>query len=138
MYVQCSLSVSLGFDSELEIRDQSFVFRSFVTKASVKTDELCKHFNPPITQSILPNPGPAKKTYHHPNSMFLSSFCLFNSLINDQVHERIKTSQDSIYSTSTVQLHLVCQKRKSEPLNTFICSSSYVNAQLWNWFINIL
>lgn len=47
-------------------------------------------------------------TDHHPNGVHLSSSTQFYTFINDHIHEGIKSTQDALNMTATVELNCKC------------------------------
>ena len=44
-------------------------------------------------------------TYHHADVVLFTSFALLHSFINDKIHERIKTTQNSSHKPTSIQPH---------------------------------
>jgi len=44
-------------------------------------------------------------SYHHADLFRGAVVFLSDRLVNDKVHERIETTQDALYASSTIQLH---------------------------------
>lgn len=44
-------------------------------------------------------------THHHADGVLLSSWTHLQTVIHHQVHERVKSSQDALYVSASIQLH---------------------------------
>jgi len=44
-------------------------------------------------------------TYHHADVVLFASLALFDSLVNDEIHKRIKATQHSSHQTASIQSH---------------------------------